>query len=69
MILIKMAITEFMTFPSIPTKVTLNEYVELAKIYSTDKSKDFVNGILDRLVKQLMEEGKIEKTGRGLVGN
>lgn len=69
MILIKMAITEFLSFSSIPTKVTLNEYVELAKVYSTDKSKDFVNGILDRLVKQLTDEGHIQKTGRGLVGN
>jgi N utilization substance protein B len=69
MILIKMAISEFIAFESIPTKVTLNEYVELAKVYSTDKSKDFVNGILDRLVKQLTENGKIQKTGRGLVGN
>jgi N utilization substance protein B len=69
MILIKMAITEFMSFSTIPTKVTLNEYVDLAKVYSTDKSKDFVNGILDRLVKQLEEEGHIKKSGRGLVGN
>jgi N utilization substance protein B len=69
MILIKMAISEFIAFESIPTKVTLNEYVELAKVYSTDKSKDFVNGILDRLVKQLTDNGKIQKSGRGLVGN
>ncbi len=69
MILIKMAISEFIAFESIPTKVTLNEYVELAKVYSTDKSKDFVNGILDRLVKQLTDNGKIKKTGRGLVDN
>ncbi len=69
MILIKMAITEFISFESIPTKVTLNEYVELAKVYSTDKSKDFVNGILDRLVKQLTDNGQIKKSGRGLVGN
>ena len=67
LILIKMALIEFTTFSSIPTKVTLNEYVDLAKIYSTDKSKDFINGILDRLVKQLQEEGKIQKKGRGLV--
>ena len=67
LILIKMALTEFMEFSSIPTKVTLNEYVDLAKNYSTDKSKDFINGILDRLVKQLAEEGKIDKQGRGLL--
>ena len=67
LILIKMALTEFMEFPSIPTKVTLNEYVDLAKNYSTDKSKDFINGILDRLLKQLEEEGIIKKKGRGLL--
>ncbi len=67
MILLKMALAELVGFPTIPTKVTLNEYVELAKLYSTDKSKDFVNGILDRLMKQLTEEGKIQKTGRGLL--
>lgn len=67
MILLKMALAELVGFPTIPTKVTLNEYVELAKLYSTDKSKDFVNGILDRLMKQLTEEGKIQKSGRGLL--
>jgi len=67
MILLKMAIAELLNFPSIPTKVTLNEYVEIAKLYSTDKSKDFINGILDRLMKKLDHEGKINKQGRGLV--
>ncbi|HQU58542.1 MAG TPA: transcription antitermination factor NusB [Saprospiraceae bacterium] len=66
MILIKMALCELMDFPSIPTKVTLNEFVEISKLYSTDKSKDFINGILDRLMKQLHKDGKIQKTGRGL---
>ena len=66
MILIKMALIELMTFSSIPTKVTLNEFVEIAKSYSTDKSKDFVNGILDRLMKELDKKGKIKKEGRGL---
>jgi len=66
MILIKMALIELMTFSSIPTKVTLNEFVEIAKSYSTDKSKDFINGILDRLMKKLDKEGKIKKEGRGL---
>lgn len=66
MILLKMALAELITFPSIPTKVTLNEFVEIAKTYSTDKSKDFINGILDRLMKQLVIEGKIKKDGRGL---
>ncbi len=67
MLFLKMAICEFTSFPTIPTKVTLNEYVELSKLYSTDKSKDFINGILDKLLKQFTEEGKIQKTGRGLV--
>ncbi len=67
MILLKMAICEFKGFPSIPTKVTLNEYVEISKNYSTDKSKEFVNGILDNLMKQLQAEGKIVKKGRGLL--
>ena len=67
MILIKMAICELMIFPTIPTKVTLNEYVEISKVYSTEKSKDFINGILDRLMKKLDGDGKINKEGRGLV--
>ena len=68
MILLKMALSELLSFPSIPTKVTLNEFVEVSKIYSTDKSKDFINGILDRLMKQLEKDGKIQKEGRGLKG-
>jgi transcription antitermination protein NusB len=67
MILIKMALVELMTFTSIPPKVSLNEFVEIAKNYSTDKSKEFINGILDRLLKQLENEGKIQKEGRGLL--
>lgn len=67
MILLKMALTELIVFPTIPTKVTLNEFVEIAKVYSTDKSKDFINGILDRLMKKLNQEGKIKKEGRGLL--
>ncbi len=66
MILLKMAIFELTGFPSIPTKVTLNEFVEISKLYSTEKSKDFINGILDRLMKQLSKDGKIVKKGRGL---
>jgi len=69
MILLKMALVELMTFQSIPSKVTLNEFVEIAKNYSTDKSKDFINGILDRLMKQLGEEGRISKEGRGLISD
>jgi len=68
MIILKMALSELLSFPSIPTKVTLNEFVEISKLYSTDKSKDFINGILDRLMKQLDQEGKIKKEGRGLKG-
>lgn len=67
MILLKMALCELMNFPTIPTKVTLNEFVEISKLYSTDKSKDFINGILDRLMKKLNKDGKIEKEGRGLI--
>lgn len=67
MILLKMALCELMNFPTIPTKVTLNEFVDISKIYSTEKSKDFINGILDRLMKQLETDGKINKQGRGLV--
>ncbi|MBK6621461.1 MAG: transcription antitermination factor NusB [Saprospirales bacterium] len=67
MILIKMALIELMAFPTIPTKVTINEFVEISKMYSTDKSKDFINGILDRLMKKLQKEGKILKEGRGLI--
>ena len=66
-IIIKMALVEFIYFPTIPTKVTLDEYVDISKEYSTPKSKDFVNGILDKLMKNLDEEGKIKKEGRGLL--
>ena len=67
MILLKMAVCELVNFPTIPTKVTLNEFVEISKMYSTDKSKDFINGILDRLLKKLEKEGKVVKEGRGLI--
>ena len=67
MILLKMALCELLIFPTIPTKVTLNEFVEISKLYSTEKSKDFINGILDRLMKKLNKEGKIKKEGRGLM--
>ena len=65
-VLIKMALAEFMYFETIPTKVTLDEYVNLSKDYSTDKSRRFVNGILDRLLKDLTEANRISKEGRGL---
>ena len=67
-LVMQLAIAEFLYFPSIPTKVTLNEYIELSKYYSTDKSRNFINGILDKTLKDLKTSGKIVKTGRGLVG-
>jgi N utilization substance protein B len=66
-ILLKMAITELLHFPSIPERVTINEYLELAKEYSTPKSSTFINGILDKLVKEYQKEGKLNKLGRGLL--
>jgi N utilization substance protein B len=66
-ILMKMALTEMQVFPNIPTKVTLNEYIEISKFYSTPKSNSFINGILDKAITRLTEEGKIEKSGRGLM--
>lgn len=67
MILIKMALTEFIYFPSIPTKVTINEYIEIAKDYSTSKSSYFINGVLDKLLKDYNKSGKLKKIGRGLL--
>lgn len=67
MVMLKMALCELLYFPTIPVKVTLNEFVEISKLYSTDKSKEFINGILDRLMKKLTKEGKINKEGRGLM--
>lgn len=66
-ILIFMALTEFCEFHSIPVKVTINEYIEISKFYSTPESRRFVNGMLDRLSVVLKEEGKLVKTGLGLV--
>ena len=66
-ILIKMGITELLKFPSIPVKVTLNEYVEIAKEYSTPKSSVFINGILDTLSKDFEQEDTLKKIGRGLL--
>ncbi len=67
MIMLKMAVCELLHFPTIPVKVTINEYVEISKIYSTDNSREFINGILDRLMKRLQKEGRIVKEGRGLM--
>ncbi|MBD1259207.1 transcription antitermination factor NusB [Maribacter polysiphoniae] len=66
-ILLKMAICELLNFPSIPEKVTINEFLEIAKEYSTPKSSIFINGILDKLVKEYKAEGKLNKVGRGLL--
>ena len=66
-ILLKMAICELLNFPSIPEKVTLNEYLEIAKEYSTPKSSIFINGILDKLVKEYKSSGRLQKMGRGLL--
>jgi len=67
MILLKMGIAELLNFSSIPTTVTMNEYIEISKFYSTPKSNIFINGILDHLVIKLKEEKKLVKTGRGLL--
>ena len=66
--LIVMGVTEAVTFESIPLKVTINEFVDISKYYSTPNSKVFVNGVLDRILQQMVKEGKIVKSGRGLVG-
>lgn len=66
-ILMKMAVTEILKFASIPTKVTLNEYIEISKFYSTPKSNGFINGVLDKAVEVLKKEGKLVKVGRGLM--
>jgi N utilization substance protein B len=63
----KMAITEMCHFPSIPIKVTLNEYVEIIKDFSTEKSRIFVNGLLNKLSEDFVKSGKIKKSGRGLI--
>ncbi|MEH6535524.1 MAG: transcription antitermination factor NusB [Psychroserpens sp.] len=66
-VLMQMAICEFQKFPSIPVKVTINEYLEIAKEYSTPKSSNFINGILDKIIKEYTAEDKFNKIGRGLL--
>lgn len=66
-LLMKMAITEILHFESIPVKVSLNEYIEISKLYSSPKSKMFINGILDKLVQDFKRDSKLLKTGRGLM--
>jgi N utilization substance protein B len=68
-VIIEMAIAELITFPNIPVKVTINEYIELAKNYSTPKSRQFINGILDVISKELKSTGSVKKSGRGLIDN
>lgn len=68
-IILEMAIAELISFPNIPVKVTINEYIELTKNYSTPKSKQFINGILDVIAKELKTTGAMKKSGRGLIDN
>jgi transcription antitermination protein NusB len=67
-LVMQLAITEIIEFQEIPVKVTLNEYIEIAKYYCTSKSSTFVNGILDNIVKEIKEKGVFRKTGKGLIG-
>jgi len=68
-IILEMAIAELISFPNIPVKVSINEYIELAKTYSTPKSRQFINGILDVIAKELQDSGELKKSGRGLIDN
>ena len=67
MILIKMAISEFLKFPSIPTSVTINEYIEISKDYSSEKSSFFINGVIDKILKDFTASKRLNKIGRGLL--
>lgn len=67
LVLIAMGLAEAVSFPTIPVKVTMNEYVELAKFYGTPKSRAFVNGLLDKLIQKLIADGEIRKEGKGLL--
>ncbi len=66
-LLLRMALCELISFPSIPVKVTMNEYIEISKIYSTAKSRLFINGVLDKLIVEMKEKKLIRKSGRGLL--
>ncbi len=66
-VLIVMGLAEAATFPTIPVKVTINEYVEISKFFGTAKSRSFVNGLLDRLIQQMVNDGQIVKEGKGLM--
>ena len=67
-LVMQLAVTEIKEFPEVPVKVTLNEYIEISKNYCTAKSSTFINGILDKIVREMRENGSFTKTGRGLVG-
>ena len=66
-LIMELALTELTEFPSVPVKVSLNEYIELAKYYSTQRSSIFINGVLDRITRDFREQNKIVKSGRGLL--
>jgi N utilization substance protein B len=68
-VILEMALAEMVYFPGIPVKVTINEYIELAKEYSTPKSRQFINGILDVISKKMKESGAMKKSGKGLIDN
>jgi N utilization substance protein B len=68
-LILKMALTELTVFKSIPVKVSMNEYIDISKYFSTARSKVFVNGILDKLIVDMKADGQIVKTGRGLLDN
>jgi N utilization substance protein B len=69
LILIKLALCEILYFENVPIKVSINEYIDISKLYSTPKSKDFVNGIVDKIKNELLRDGKIQKAGRGLIND
>ena len=66
LLVLEMAMTEILQFANIPIKVSFNEYIELVKFYSTDRSNAFVNGVLDKIINKLKKDGKVNKVGRGL---
>ena len=68
-VILEMAIAELISFPGIPVKVSINEYIELTKEYSTPNSRQFINGILDVISKELKNAGSLRKSGRGLIDN
>jgi N utilization substance protein B len=69
MIVMKMCLSELLYFPMIPVKVSINEYIDISKLYSTPKSKDFVNGVIDKIKNELLANNEIRKQGRGLVND